>query len=77
VTGSNSIGVAEQEVLTLLALVRNFVPSHNYAISGGCVDESLIDLVLYTKLSIAVRHTSRPIDRGGGAGGPHAPGPRP
>jgi formate dehydrogenase len=45
VTGSNSISVAEHEVLTLLALVRNFVPSHQIAASGGwniadCVQRS-------------------------------------
>lgn len=36
VTGSNSISVAEHEMLLLLALVRNFVPAH--AIAAGGLD---------------------------------------
>lgn len=34
-TYSNSISVAEHTVLQTLALVRNFVPSHRYAVDGG------------------------------------------
>lgn len=35
VSGSNSVSVAEHEVMALLALVRNFIPSHDIARSGG------------------------------------------
>ena len=35
VTGCNSISVAEHEVMALLALVHNFVPSHRIACEGG------------------------------------------
>ena len=35
VTFSNSISVAEHTVMQILALVRNFVPSHRYATDGG------------------------------------------
>ncbi|MCV7250420.1 NAD-dependent formate dehydrogenase [Mycobacterium koreense] len=34
-TYSNSISVAEHTVMQTLALVRNFVPSHRYAVDGG------------------------------------------
>jgi formate dehydrogenase len=45
VTGSNSIGVAEHVVMSTLALVRNFLPSHRFAEQGGwniadCVSRS-------------------------------------
>ena len=36
VTYSNSISVAEHVVMTLLALVRNYLPSHMMAKNGGC-----------------------------------------
>jgi formate dehydrogenase len=44
-TWSNSISVAEHAVMQLLALVRNFVPSHQWVIDGGwniadCVQRS-------------------------------------
>ncbi|MBA5844891.1 NAD-dependent formate dehydrogenase, partial [Escherichia coli] len=35
VTGSNSISVAEHVVMTTLALVRNYLPSHAIAQQGG------------------------------------------
>ena len=35
VTYSNSISVAEHAVMQILTLVRNFVPSHRWAIDGG------------------------------------------
>lgn len=35
VTYSNSNSVAEQNILVILALVRNFIPSHNWVIKGG------------------------------------------
>src|SRR5581483_4118635 len=35
VTFSNSISVAEHAVMQILALVRNFVPSHRFATDGG------------------------------------------
>ncbi|OBF67188.1 formate dehydrogenase [Mycobacterium sp. 852002-51971_SCH5477799-a] len=35
VTFSNSISVAEHAVMQILALVRNFVPSHRWAAEGG------------------------------------------
>ncbi|MCV7314486.1 NAD-dependent formate dehydrogenase [Mycolicibacillus parakoreensis] len=34
-TYSNSVSVAEHAVMQTLALVRNFVPSHRYAVDGG------------------------------------------
>jgi formate dehydrogenase len=45
VTYSNSISVAEHAVMQILALVRNFVPSHRWAAEGGwniadCVDRA-------------------------------------
>ena len=44
-TGSNSISVAEHVILTMLALVRNYLPSHEIALRGGwniadCVSRS-------------------------------------
>jgi formate dehydrogenase len=35
VTGSNSISVAEHVVMMVLSLVRNYLPSHGYAVRGG------------------------------------------
>lgn len=35
VTGSNVVSVAEHVVMTILDLVRNFVPAHEMAVSGG------------------------------------------
>jgi formate dehydrogenase len=35
VTGSNSISVAEHVVMMVLSLVRNYLPSHDYAVNGG------------------------------------------
>lgn len=35
ITGSNSVSVAEHEVMALLSLVRNFIPSHHVAAGGG------------------------------------------
>ncbi|EEQ39876.1 putative formate dehydrogenase [Clavispora lusitaniae] len=35
VTGSNVVSVAEHAVMTMLNLVRNFVPGHEQAMSGG------------------------------------------
>ena len=45
ITGSNSISVAEHVVMMVLALVRNYLPAHHYATSGGwniadCVSRS-------------------------------------
>jgi formate dehydrogenase len=45
VTGSNSISVAEHVVMMMLSLVRNYLPSHEYAVKGGwniadCVSRS-------------------------------------
>jgi formate dehydrogenase len=45
VTGSNSISVAEHVVMMVLSLVRNYLPSHEYAVKGGwniadCVSRS-------------------------------------
>jgi formate dehydrogenase len=44
-TFSNSISVAEHVVMTVLSLVRNYLPSHQYSIDGGwnvadCVSRS-------------------------------------
>lgn len=35
VTGSNVVSVAEHVVMTMLVLVRNFVPAHEQAVKGG------------------------------------------
>ena len=35
ITSSNSISVAEHAVMQILMLVRNFVPSHEWVVSGG------------------------------------------
>jgi formate dehydrogenase len=35
VTGSNSISVAEHTVIMILALVRNYIPAHEWAEKGG------------------------------------------
>lgn len=35
VTGSNVVSVAEHVIMTILDLVRNFVPAHEQAITGG------------------------------------------
>jgi formate dehydrogenase len=35
VTGSNSISVAEHAVMMVLSLVRNYLPSHEFAVKGG------------------------------------------
>lgn len=35
VTGSNVVSVAEHVILTILNLVRNIIPSHEQAVSGG------------------------------------------
>src|SRR5215468_5100269 len=45
VTGSNSISVAEHAVMMILALVRNYLPAHDWAKKGGwniadCVEHS-------------------------------------
>ena len=45
ITGSNSISVAEHVVMMVLSLVRNYLPAHHYAASGGwniadCVSRS-------------------------------------
>ncbi len=45
VTGSNCISVAEHVVMTVLSLVRNYLPSHEVAVRGGwniadCVERS-------------------------------------
>ena len=45
VTYSNSNSVAEHVVMTILALVRNYIPSYNWVIKGGwniadCVSRS-------------------------------------
>ena len=45
VTYSNSISVAEHVVMMILALVRNYLPSHQWVVQGGwniadCVERS-------------------------------------
>jgi formate dehydrogenase len=45
VTFSNSISVAEHVVMMILALVRNYIPSHGWVVTGGwniadCVERS-------------------------------------
>ena len=64
VTYSNSISVSEHVVMMILALVRNYIPSHEWVVRGGwniadCVERS------YDLEGMAVGH---------GRGRPHRPG---
>jgi formate dehydrogenase len=73
VTYSNSISVAEHTVMQILALVRNFVPSHRWATEGGwniadCVERAYdlegmdVGLIAAGRIGRAVLRRLAPFD---------------
>jgi formate dehydrogenase len=73
VTGSNSISVAEHVVMTILALVRNYLPSHNLAANGvwniaDCVSRSYdvegmhFGAIAAGRIGLAVLRRLKPFD---------------
>lgn len=71
VTGSNSISVAEHVVMMVLSLVRNYLPSHQYAVKGGwniadCVARSYdvegmdFGTIAAGRIGLAVLHRLKP-----------------
>ncbi|MCS3498677.1 formate dehydrogenase [Bradyrhizobium japonicum] len=73
VTGSNSISVAEHAVMMILSLVRNYLPSHERAKSGGwniadCVSRSYdlegmhVGTVAAGRIGLAVMRRLKPFD---------------
>lgn len=73
VTYSNSISVAEHVVMMILALVRNYIPSHDWARNGGwniadCVERSYdiegmqIGTVAAGRIGLAVLRRLKPFD---------------
>jgi formate dehydrogenase len=73
VTFSNSISVAEHVMMTILVLVRNFVPSHEWVIKGGwniadCVERSYdlegmnVGTVAAGRIGLAVLRRLKPFD---------------
>jgi formate dehydrogenase len=73
VTNSNSISVAEHVVMSILALVRNYLPSHRVAVEGGwniadCVARSYdlegmhVGTVAAGRIGIAVLRRLAPFD---------------
>ena len=73
VTYSNSVSVSEHVVMTILALVRNYIPSHEWVVRGGwniadCVERSY-DLEAMTvgtvgagRIGLAVLRRLKPFD---------------
>jgi formate dehydrogenase len=75
VTYSNSISVAEHVVMMILALVRNYIPSHDWARNGGwniadCVQQSYdlegmqVETVAAGRIGLAVLRRLKPFDVG-------------
>ncbi|HMD57543.1 MAG TPA: NAD-dependent formate dehydrogenase [Solirubrobacteraceae bacterium] len=75
VTYSNSISVAEHVVMMILALVRNYIPSHQWVLDGGwniadCVSRSYdlegmqVGTVAAGRIGTAVLRRLRPFDVG-------------
>jgi formate dehydrogenase len=75
VTYSNSISVAEHVVMMILALVRNYIPSHDWARQGGwniadCVQRSYdleamqVGTVAAGRIGLAVLRRLKPFDVG-------------
>jgi formate dehydrogenase len=75
VTYSNSISVAEHVVMMILALVRNYIPSHDWARKGGwniadCVERSYdlegmqVGTVAAGRIGLAVLRRLKPFDVG-------------
>jgi formate dehydrogenase len=73
VTGSNSVSVAEHVVMMVLSLVRNYLPSHEYAADGGwniadCVARSYdvegmhFGTVAAGRIGLAVLRRLKPFD---------------
>lgn len=73
VTFSNSISVAEHVVMTVLALVRNYLPSHEIAVKGGwdiadCVSRSYdlegmhFGTIAAGRIGLAVLRRLKPFD---------------
>lgn len=73
VTGSNSISVAEHVVMMALSLVRNYLPSHEIAVSGGwniadCVSRSYdvegmhFGTIAAGRIGLAVLRRLKPFD---------------
>lgn len=73
VTFSNSISVAEHVLMTILVLVRNFVPSHQWVIKGGwniadCCERSYdlegmhVGTVAAGRIGLAVLRRLKPFD---------------
>jgi formate dehydrogenase len=75
VTYSNSISVAEHVVMMILALVRNYIPSHDWARQGGwniadCVERAYdlegmqVGTVAAGRIGLAVLRRLKPFDVG-------------
>ncbi|HEY0199259.1 MAG TPA: NAD-dependent formate dehydrogenase [Rhodanobacter sp.] len=73
VTFSNSISVAEHVVMMVLSLVRNYLPSHQYAVNGGwniadCVSRSYdlegmhFGTIAAGRIGLAVLRRLKPFD---------------
>jgi formate dehydrogenase len=73
VTGSNSISVAEHAVMMILALVRNYLPAHEWVKKGGwniadCVERSYdlegmhVGTVAAGRIGIAVLRRLKPFE---------------
>src|SRR6516162_6756514 len=73
VTYSNSISVAEHVVMMILALVRNYIPSHDWVVRGGwniadCVQRSYdlermtVGTVAAGRIGLAVLRRLKPFD---------------
>jgi formate dehydrogenase len=73
VTGSNSISVAEHAVMMILALVRNYLPAHQWVLDGGwniadCVTRSYdlegmtIGTIAAGRIGLAVLRRLKPFD---------------
>jgi len=73
VTYSNSISVAEHTVMMILSLVRNYIPSHEWAVKGGwniadCVQHSYdlegmqVGIYAAGRIGLAVLKRLKPFD---------------
>jgi formate dehydrogenase len=73
VTYSNSISVSEHAVMMILSLVRNYIPSHEWAVKGGwniadCVERSYdlegmhVGTVAAGRIGLAILRRLKPFD---------------